>query len=100
MNLPKNTDFDAQLINLPSYSSQTPSLALVSLATYLSQKNLDVIVRDYSFEFFKNEFKNFKITNKWNFDIPSFFLFGVSNWLNFSKELFEDENVSEIFCKR
>ncbi|NHI91811.1 MAG: radical SAM protein [Candidatus Lokiarchaeota archaeon] len=95
LNLPSNADFDVHLINLPSYTSQTPSLALVSLATFLKQKNFDIFLKDYSLEFFKNKFKNVNITNKLNFNIPSFFLFGVSNWLNFSEELFNDNKIPE-----
>ena len=93
LNLHKNIDFDVILVNLPSYSSQTPSLALISLASFLIQKKQHVLVKDYSFEFFKKNFNEIKISNKWNFEIPSYFLFGLSNWLNFSEDLFEDERI-------
>ncbi len=97
MNSPK--DFDIQLLNLPAFTSLSPSLALASLSTFLKEKGYEVHAKDYSFEFFKNDFKNLKITNNWDFNIPSYFLFGVSNWLNFTEELFSDEMIPRNLLK-
>ncbi|MHA1894859.1 MAG: B12-binding domain-containing radical SAM protein [Candidatus Helarchaeota archaeon] len=94
-----NVDYDIQLINLPSFTSQTPSLALVSLATFLRNKEISTHVKDFSFEFFRNEFKNITITNKWKFNIPSYFLFGISNWLNLSEELFNTDVIPSNILK-
>ena len=97
LNSPK--DYDIQLINLPAFTSLSPSLALASLGTYLYERGYRVHVKDYSFEFFKKEFKNLKISNKFDFNIPSFFIFGISNWLNFSEYLFPDDFIPQNLLK-
>jgi len=100
--LNSHNDYDIQLINLPAFTSLSPSLALASLGTYLYERGYRVHVKDYSFEFFKKEFNNLKISNKFDFEIPSFFIFGISNWLTFSEYLFPDDfipnNVLKSLC--
>lgn len=48
-------EYDCVLSVLPSYTSQIPSLGLISLITYLQDKGFKVIGFDFSLDFFKKK---------------------------------------------
>ncbi|NVM53034.1 MAG: B12-binding domain-containing radical SAM protein [Candidatus Helarchaeota archaeon] len=82
-------EFDLALISMPVYTQKTPSLYLASLATYLKERQHQVVSYDFGIQFFQEELKKIKIKNPLidQLNLSPYPLWGASNWLNFDNIL-------------
>lgn len=80
-------EFDIVLVSLPAFTQKCPSLGLVSLASYLHEKQKRLFCCDYGISFYKNSIKSFKITNALvqDLNLPLYPLWGASTWVGFEQ---------------
>ncbi len=78
-------DIDLVLVSMPAYTQKCPSLALASLATYLTEKNYKILAYDFGIPFFHHDIKKFRIVNPIldQLKLSPYPLWGISNWLGF-----------------
>lgn len=80
-------EFDIVLVTLPAYTQNCPSLSLVSLATYLTEKGYQVKALDNSVHFYHKMFPQFTLSNPLasQLHLSPYPLWGISNWVGFNE---------------
>ncbi|MBD3228044.1 MAG: radical SAM protein [Candidatus Lokiarchaeota archaeon] len=87
--------YDVVISLIPPYTINTPSLGVVSLYSFLKNKNINCIAFDFSAGFYHNEFKKLKVSNPFSFKINQFSLIGYALWYYKSIDFFSIKDINQ-----